>query len=194
MAVRSVEILDDEAIFDRWIIHWRRVKFRHSRFIGAEAKTSERLVLEWGDSVGILIHDTAKDEVVLVEQLRIATEATGGWILEIPAGKVDAGEKPRQAAIREAQEETGAVIANIEHISSFYLSPGISTERLHLYYCPLDAGFTIDRYTGIADEDEDIQVRRMPLGEALGQIARGQIVDAKSILALFWLKIRMNGR
>ena len=142
------------------------------------------MVLDWGDSVAMLLHDTKRDEIVLVGQARVAT---GGKILELPAGKVDKGETAVESAKREMKEETGAEAQTVQHIFTFYLSPGILTEKLHLFYCPFPTGLQVSDKGGLEEEGEDIEIHKIGLGKALGMVRRGQIMDAKTILAILWL-------
>jgi ADP-ribose pyrophosphatase len=132
----------------------------------------------------LVLHDVPANEVVFVEQARVATS---GWILELPAGRVEPNEDPAATAGREAEEETGAAPATVQRISRFYLSPGGCSERLHLFYCPFSDGLTVHEYAGLAQDSEDIRVHRIPLPRALEMIETGEIADAKTMIGLYWL-------
>ena len=181
-------MLGKELIFQKAIFKWFGIKFHYTRLDGTDSGEVNQFVIDRGDSVAMLLHEVEKDEVILVEQLRIATAESGnGWLLELPAGRVDPGEEPTQTALREAREETGAEPREIRLISSFFLSPGGSSERLHLFYCPFHNGIEIQSIAGLKEENEDISVQRYPLKEALEMIETGKIADAKTIIGLLWL-------
>jgi hypothetical protein len=91
----GIEVVSKEEIFHKSIFRWFNLTFCYGRFDGTKSGPVDRFVLDWGDSAGILFHDQLKDEIILVEQVRAATIGVGsGWILELPAGKVDHGEIP----------------------------------------------------------------------------------------------------
>src|SRR5579859_3727830 len=117
----ELSVLESEEILSRGIFHWRKVKLTYRRFDGSVSEPVERIVFDRGDSVGMLLHDLSGNEVILVEQLRIAA---GGRLLELPAGTVEKGDEPEATAHREIQEETGAQPAAVQLICTFYLSPG----------------------------------------------------------------------
>jgi ADP-ribose pyrophosphatase len=102
-----------------------------------------------------------------------------GYVLEIPAGKLDPGERPRQTAARELEEELGVVAARLEPLSEFYTTPGFCAERLWVFLAT-DLRETARRH----EEDEIIEVVRVPFAAALGMIASGEIDDAKTIIGL----------
>ena len=130
---------------------------------------------------------------MLVNQFKYPTYQKGpGWITETMAGMIDDGEDPETAARREILEETGYSPRRLEHISTFYLSPGGTSERIVLYYAEVD-----DRKTsmggGLAEEGEDIVNVELSVEDALAQVSSGEIADAKTIIAILWLKDRLAG-
>jgi ADP-ribose pyrophosphatase len=119
---------------------------------------------------------THNGTVLLIRQFR---HAAGGYIYEIPAGKLDPGEDPRQCAAREVEEEIGFRAADLEPLVSFFTTPGFTDEVIHVF---LATGLT----PGIQklDHDEVLEVVEMPLEDALARIADGTIKDAKTIIGL----------
>ncbi|HET6370010.1 MAG TPA: NUDIX hydrolase [Nitrospiria bacterium] len=114
--------------------------------------------------------------VVLIHQYRFAT---GGYLYEIPAGKLSPGEEPERCAERELEEEAGLRAARLTPLLTIFTSPGFCDERIHIFLgeglspCPQNLG-----------EDEVLDVLEMPLEEAVGKIMDGTIQDAKSVAGL----------
>jgi len=122
-----------------------------------------------------------------VRQFRVAVEEA---LLEIPAGTLDVEpdgsiEDPAGAARRELEEETGMRAATWRSIATFYTAPGFASERMDLYLATQLSPADEDRLT--PDEDERLIVERMPWREALAAAERGELRDAKTLLALLWL-------
>lgn len=115
--------------------------------------------------------------VLLVRQYRYAT---GGWLLEVPAGKLDAGEPPEVCAIREVEEETGFRAGRLDPLGWIWTTPGFTDERIWLYLAR-----DLVPATQNLQQDEVLSVVTMPVGEAVEKAARGEIVDGKSVAALF---------
>lgn len=116
------------------------------------------------------------ERVLLIRQYRFAT---GGTLLEIPAGKLDPGETPERCAIRELEEETGWRAGRVERLGSIWTSPGFTDEVIHLF-----AAFALERTEQRLEEDELIELVPMPFAEALRQVEDGRIQDAKSGMAI----------
>jgi ADP-ribose pyrophosphatase len=114
--------------------------------------------------------------VLLVRQYR---HATGGWLLEIPAGKLDHGESPETCANREAEEEVGYRPSKLDPLGWIWSSPGFCDEKIWLY---LATG--LESTKQVLEEDEVLHVERLPLKEAVEQALSGEIHDAKSAVAL----------
>lgn len=123
----------------------------------------------------------ASGEIVLVRQFR---HAAGGWLLEAPAGKLDAGEAPEDCARRELEEETGLVAARIEKLGMIHTTPGFSDEIIHLYVAR-------DLSQGVAarDEHEVMTVERHAAADVARMLRDGRISDAKTICALALLHL-----
>jgi ADP-ribose pyrophosphatase len=115
-------------------------------------------------------------DVLLVRQYRYAT---GGWLLEVPAGKLDPGESPETCAAREVEEETGYRPGELRPLGWIWTSPGFLDEKIWLF---LATGLT-PAQQGLGD-DEVLSVERLPLQEAVDRAVRGEIHDGKSVCAL----------
>lgn len=123
------------------------------------------------------------DEEGQVHFVRQYRQPTQKELLELPAGTLNKGEDPADAANREIREEIGMAAKNIKEIGSFYLAPGYSTELMHVY---LATGLTEDPLD--PDSDEFLSVEKMSIQKAFEFAESGQLLDAKSVAALFLAK------
>lgn len=158
------------------------------RFDGAMTTPLRRLVFERGDSVAAVVLDRDTRRLLLTEQFRFPALAKGpGWLLEIIAGMIDAGESPEAALRREIEEELGYRPDRVEHIATFYVSPGGSSERIWLYYAEVSQAGRVSAGGGLPGEHEDIRVLSLTTEEARAALAECRLVDAKTIIGLQWL-------
>jgi ADP-ribose pyrophosphatase len=163
---------------------------RFELFSGEMSRRLRRLSLERGDSVAILVYNVTTEKIILINQFRYPTYRNGhGWIIETIAGMMDHKEAPEQTAQREIREETGLNINAFEQIATFYPSPGGSSERVFLYYSEVSGKKAKYEATGgMLREGEDIKVIELSVAEALTKIRSGEIMDAKTILGIYWLE------
>ena len=131
------------------------------------------------DAVGV-VAVLEGDNILLVKQYRPAVREV---TVEIPAGLVEKGEDPSVAAIRELEEETGYKALNLEKICDYYMSPGVSEGRFHLYYSD-----KLIKTEQNLDEDEFLEVEEV----ALKDVNMSELSDAKSILAVEYAKRKRN--
>jgi ADP-ribose pyrophosphatase len=132
--------------------------------------------------------DPAGDDpqILLIKQFRHAAES---FIYEVPAGKLDGNEDPAECARRELQEETGCTAAKIEHLYTFYTTPGFTDERIHAF---MATGLT--RGDVKHEQDEFLTVETVALSRALEMIRSGELKDAKTALAIMYVAgFRLNG-
>ncbi|MCE2463840.1 MAG: NUDIX hydrolase [Dehalococcoidia bacterium] len=134
-----------------------------------------REVVEHSDCVCVVPLDEGNN-VVLVRQYRKPAEES---LLEVHAGGVEEGESSLDAVLRELQEETGYTADSLQHLSSFWTTPGFCTELMHSYLATGLRPSSLEQ-----DEDEDLQVDKVPLPEIPDMIRQGEIRDAKSIASL----------
>jgi ADP-ribose pyrophosphatase len=171
------------------------LQFSHSRHDGSTSRVLERELFVRGNVVGVLPYDRVNDTVVLVEQFRIGAmhQQPDPWMVEIIAGMIDTDQTPAEVAIREAHEEAGVRLAEVELIAHYLASPGSSTEEVFLYQAEADLG-GIGGLHGLAEEDEDIKAMVMPAEQAIAMLDTGRIRNALSIIALQWLKLERQAR
>jgi ADP-ribose pyrophosphatase len=133
-------------------------------------------IIEHGGSVVVIPVDE-HGNILLVRQYR---HATGGDLLELPAGTLDEDEDPEVCAAREIREETGMAAGSLKKLGEFYLAPGYSDEFMIVYLATDLSDSPLD-----ADDDEFLSLEAVPISEAIRMAERGQIPDAKSLAALF---------
>ena len=165
----------DHVIDSRIIYGGKKATLRLDTIELGGGNTSIREIVEHPGVVAVVPIDS-DGNVVLVRQYRLAAEAA---LLEIPAGVMDPGETPEKAAQRELAEEIGMRAGRLTPLAGFFVSPGISTEFIHLFL-----GEDLAPAEAEADEDEDIVIRRLVLSDAVDLIATGEICDAKTVTGL----------
>jgi ADP-ribose pyrophosphatase len=150
-----------------------------------DKKKVEIEIVEHSPSVGIIpIAD--KYNIIFVTQYR---HATGKTILEIPAGKIEKGETPKQAALREMAEEIGYT-GNLEPLSQWYLAPGYSTEVMQIF---IATNLKKLKTRGKLDADENISIKRMKLNTAISKCISGGVEDCKTVAALLSYARKVSG-
>jgi ADP-ribose pyrophosphatase len=170
-----------------------RVVLRHLRFDGEMSRPVSRLVFERGDSVAVLLYDSSRDVVVLVEQFRYPVylrDEGEGRLWEVVAGTIEPGKSPEEVARAELVEEAGYELRELERLGTFYVSPGACTERIVLFLGQLASATRVGSGGGKPGSDEDIAVHEVSFESALEMVYSGSIRDAKTIIALLHLALR----
>jgi ADP-ribose pyrophosphatase len=116
--------------------------------------------------------------VLLLKQYRYAA---GGYLYEVPAGRLDEGEAPIDCARRELAEETGCVAGQMTPLTTIFTTPGFTDERIHLF-----AAIGLERGTAAHEADEFIETVTLPLSACLRMIREGEMTDAKTVLAILF--------
>jgi 8-oxo-dGTP pyrophosphatase MutT (NUDIX family) len=164
-------VIGTREIFSGRILHLRVDDVRLAN--GLESK---REIVEHRGAVCI-VPITDSGDILMVRQFRLAA---GGVLLEVPAGTLEAGEDPRDCALRELEEETGYRAATIRPLFAAFASPGYCTEKIHAF---LATGLTHvgDAHT---DADEAVEMEFMRIDEVDAKLASGEIQDMKTVAAL----------
>jgi ADP-ribose pyrophosphatase len=150
------------------------------RFPDGSAGELEMIRHPGASAVVPFLSDPAGDDpqILMIRQYRYAAE---GYLHEIPAGRLNAGEKPRDGALRELKEETGCSAQQMEHLFTMYTTPGFTDERIHLFMASgLEAG------EAEHEADEFLYLQPMLLSKALEMVQDGEIQDAKTALGLLF--------
>ena len=194
MPPRKVVVSQRSLILDDFFkVEDARVSYE--KFDGTMSAAVRRLDLKRNDAVAAVVVNKARGTVVLVNQFRYAALAHGeGWLTEIVAGLVDPGEAPEDAVRREILEETGYEVEKLERVCCFYPTPGITSERIVLFYAETRGAAPAAKGGGVEHEHEDIQVIELPLADALAQVKDGTIADGKTLIGLMWLKEQMAAK
>ncbi|RMF80500.1 MAG: NUDIX hydrolase, partial [Chloroflexi bacterium] len=169
--------MQEEIIRTKSIYSGRIVKLSVHDVRLPDNRETTREIIEHPGAAAIVALDDAQ-QVLLVRQYRIAADKI---LLELPAGTLEPDEDPEACAVRELQEETGYKPAQIERLGGFYVAPGYTTEFIHLF---LAMQLRVSALSG--DDDEFVEVVRLPFSQALALVERGEIEDAKTITGLLY--------
>ena len=166
-------------------------RFQYRKFDGTKSELVSREILERGHAVVLLAYDSKRDQIVMIEQIRIAAIETQNspWLLEFIAGMMDHdNESCEDVARREAIEEAGITIGRCKPVISYLASPGGLTEKLHILVGEVDSS-TAKGIHGLAEENEDIKVHVISREQAYRWVQEGVINNAASIIAIQWLQL-----
>jgi 8-oxo-dGTP pyrophosphatase MutT (NUDIX family) len=192
LAERLVDPLAERLVASELLHRGRFLEFRVDTVERADGRRARRDVAVHPGAVAVVAIDP-EGAVLLVRQYR---HPAGRALLEVPAGTLDrdpasgATEDPDMAARRELEEETGYRAGSWERLTDFWTAPGFATERIFLYLATDLAPAGPDRLA--PDEDEQLELVRIPWREAVAAAERGEIRDAKTLIGISWLARRMG--
>ena len=172
MSDQMAEQLSSERVFTGKVfsVDRDRVRLPHGRDVTQDVVRHSKSV--------VIAPVPAPGRIILIRQYRYAINA---WLWELPAGSVDEGETPEQAATRECHEEIGAVPATVVRLSALYPTPGYCDEEMIFFRA---SSLEEPAQEAAVDEDEDIEAREFDLRDARDIVRRGEIVDIKTIVGL----------
>ena len=185
----DVEIIAREKLY-RGFFSLDLYRFRHRLFNGEMSGEVRREIFERGHASVLLPFDPVRDEVVLIEQIRIAAYDTSEtpWLLELVAGMIEPGESVEDVARREAMEEAGLTVGRTKPVLKYLASPGGTSERLSILVGAVDAT-QAEGIHGLVEENEDIRVHVVSREQAYQWVEEGKIDNAASVIALLWLQL-----
>ena len=173
--------MSNSTIKENEIYKGRICRFTHNEVTFEDGSTGYRDVLHLPGAVAILAQDN-EGNIFFVEQFRHAVMET---LLELPAGMLEKGEDPEEAALRELEEETGYKAHRIELLCSFFTSPGVVNEKIYLF-----TASDLEKTSQHLDEDEFLKVRKIPAQQVEKMIQNNELNDGKSILAYTLAKMK----
>jgi ADP-ribose pyrophosphatase len=132
----------------------------------------------------VLVPVTDEGRIILVRQYR---PAIGQWAWELPAGSLKHGEDPEKAAVRECHEEIGLIPSRLERLGLLYPTPGYCDEEMNFYRLTGLRAPAENDAAAQPDEDEDIESKAFTVDEIRSMIASGEIIDMKTVVALYWI-------
>ena len=182
----KVEVCSEKRLLDDFF-RVDEATLSFERFDGSMSPRVRRLVFERGDSAAALVFDRDTNVLLFTEQFRFPAYRKGeGWPLELMAGMVEEGETPEATVRRELEEELGYRPGDLASVATFFVSPGGSSERIHLFYAEVTAAMRVGKGGGAAAEHEDIRIVRRSVDETRAALAAGQLTDAKTLIGVQW--------
>jgi nudix-type nucleoside diphosphatase (YffH/AdpP family) len=185
-----VRILNTAVLSDDWYV-LRKVTFDFLRRDGTWQRQN-RETYDRGNGATLLLYDPHRRTIVLTRQFRFPAFVNGhdGMLIEAPGGLLEEA-SPEERIRAEVEEETGYRVHAVRKVFEAFMSPGSVTEKLYFFVAEYDARSRIGRGGGVVDEGEDIEVLELPFDEALAMIARGEIMDGKTIMLLQYAALHL---
>ena len=184
----KMEVIKDQILSENSFV-LRNITYDLTRNDG-EVIRHKREVYDRGNGATILLYSRERQSVVLTRQFRVATWVNGnedGMLIEACAGLLDADE-PEVCARKEAMEETGFQVGEVEKVFELYMSPGGVTEIVYFYLAEYSDSQREGAGGGV--EDEDIDVLEIPFSQAMAMVKNGDIRDGKTVILLQQLQLR----
>lgn len=176
---------EEKTIKTEKIYDGRIIKVKKDEVLLPNGEKAMRELVVHPGAVGI-IPITNDGKLIVVEQYRKPLERS---LVEIPAGKLEPGEEPAVTAVRELEEETGFGAKSFTYLQSIATSPGFANEIIHMYVAK-DL-YKIENPASL-DEDEFVELMTISLEEAEEMILNGRIYDAKTVIAVMWMRQNIN--
>jgi nudix-type nucleoside diphosphatase (YffH/AdpP family) len=198
MAEDKIRIVGEKILSDDYY-PLKKITYEQRRGDDGEWQEQQREVYDSASGAAVLLYNRERRTVVLTRQFRIGARLSGptgghdGFLLEAAAGVLDDA-PPAERAKLEAREETGYELERLDPVMELFVSPGATTERIHLFVAEYDPARRCGRGGGLPEEGEDIQVVELDFDDALAMIETGGIIDAKTVLLLLHLERKVLGR
>lgn len=189
---QDYEILSENQVYDGYCAV-KQLNLRYKLFQGGYSHTVKRDLITRSEAAAVLLYDPKRDALVMIEQFRTGAlqDMQSPWLLEIVAGIIEPNDTAENTAYREAKEEANCEIFSLKHISTYRVSPGISSEVTHVY-CGLVNAPEGPNIHGLIDEGENIKVHILPSDEVIALLNQGKINSASAVIALQWFVINRS--
>ncbi|QJB32646.1 GDP-mannose pyrophosphatase NudK [Chitinophaga oryzae] len=184
-----IKIIETSVLSNNWYT-LKKITYDYRKRNG-DWEQQSREAYDRGNGAVVLLYNKAQQTVVLTRQFRMPTYLNGnddGMLIEACAGLLDKS-NPEDCIRREAEEETGYRITDVQKIFEAYMSPGSVTEILYFFVASYDNTMKINDGGGLEDEQEEIEVLEIPFKKALEMVADGRIRDAKTIMLLQYAQL-----
>jgi nudix-type nucleoside diphosphatase (YffH/AdpP family) len=183
--MRLAEITSTEVVYSRW------AKMILATIRLPDGQSTKRDIEDHGEAAMVLPYDPERRLALVIRQFRTPPcfVGTDGMILEAAAGRLE-GEEAEACARREAMEEVGVRLAELEPVARTWTMPALSTERVSLFLAPYSEADRIADGGGLSEEHEEITVMEMPLGELAAMADAGELTDLKLLLLVQTLRLR----
>lgn len=189
----DVKVLEKRRVFDD-VFKIDEAVVEYRAHDGSWSGPTRHLNFERGDSVAALLVVRETGKLLLVRQFRYPTYEKGpGWLDEIVAGGLDEQETAEEAIAREIREETGYEPLELEHVVTFYASPGGTSERIILFHGEVSRTKAPADSADLGVGDENIEVVEKDADTLWNEFTRGELQDGKTILALLWHRLKRGG-
>lgn len=187
--IDKVKIIKTEILSDNWYV-LKKITYQFEKKDGT-VQTHTREAYDRGNGATILLYNKLQKTVILTRQFRLPAFINGnpsGMLIEACAGLLDK-DNAEDCIKRETEEETGYRVSAVHKIFEAYMSPGSVTEILHFFIAEYVKEMKVAAGGGVEQEEENIEVLEIPIGQAIKMIETGEIRDAKTIMLLQYIKL-----
>lgn len=170
-----------------------RYRLQHSLFAGGWSQVIARERIERLNAAAAILYDALRDQIVMIEQFRIGAleHGRGAWTLEPVGGVLNPCEDVEDVVRREAMEEAGLEIQELEYIGAYHVSPGTSADRVRLFCGRVKAGEAVGIH-GLKDEGEETRVKVIDAEHAISELFSGRIDTSAAIIGIQWIALNRD--
>jgi ADP-ribose pyrophosphatase len=170
-----------------------KAQIEHDTYDSNHQVKVTRVALDRGDSVAVLIYEKDTDQFLFTEQYRYPSSRRDcPFILEIVAGALDSNETPEKSAIREVDEEIGYQVSQLQLLHEYFPSPGMSAEKVYLFYAEVHSNDKYHPGGGSKKEKEDIKLVKLSRKRALEMLLSGEFNNSITIMGLQWFFLQQQ--
>ena len=185
---KKIEIKQRQRVYDGFY-KLDRIELTHELFQGGMNKPIVRELMVRPDAVCVLLYDATLNKVLFTQQFRVgAMGEDSAWLFELVAGLIDKDESPEEVGRREAIEEAGVAVGEMQFIAQYLPSPGGTQEKVHLYIAEADLADVDGGVHGLEEEGEDIKVHVISFAEAQQWVQAGKLNNPACLISLMWLQ------